>query len=163
PIMFNFLTSAMWLDCDPLLTGVYCEYGITAVTNTDYNLFSLGTGVKLEDDPCGTPEGTWYTFVGNDSIVEVDLNFPFQSFSIYTGDCYTLICYGGQASYSGFQNFRFLAEFGQAYYIKFYNVSPSGDAKFRLLSQPRASNAVCARADTLSCGENVVMDFSGTA
>lgn len=162
PLLYQFVRSEMWLSCNADPRTVLCEFGDTIVSNTSYDFTNNGIGINLQDDPCGTPEGIWFTFIGNDSIVEVETDFPFQSFSVYTGDCDSLICFGDKTQYSGFDNYRLLTEFGQSYYIKFYDLPLFVTRSFILKSLPRAINAVCGRADTIRCGEDVLMQFGET-
>ena len=162
PILLNFLFAEMWLNCTPHKESIFCEFAKPVQTDSTYSFVNYLTGVSLEEDPCGTSEGMWFTFTGNDSIVEMVLNSPFQKYSIYTGRCDSLVCFGGQEFYSGFQSFRFLAESGVPYFIKFFELSTFNEITFRLNAEARAYNAECQRADTLSCGENVVLPLGGT-
>ena len=102
----------------------------TAISNIPFNLNSIDTSMATSDgsDPtcnvAATDVGVWFSFLGNDKILEIKvLNPTFNAkIAIFSGSCNTLVCVDDSANVD---TFSWAATLNTQYYILISGASQS--------------------------------------
>ncbi|MBK8855041.1 MAG: T9SS type A sorting domain-containing protein [Saprospiraceae bacterium] len=157
---FSWQNVVLRLSCDNPVTHLFCENALPITCGENYALSNFGTGVSLENDLCSDQQGYWYSFEGKDSLFEVVLNFPFQQYSIYEGECGNLNCLYANENFSGLRRFRVFGEFDKTYYIKMFSGNGGfPPPSFRVECREAGDNRICSLADTIQCGDEIEVFF----
>jgi hypothetical protein len=121
------------------------------------------SGLSLGEDECNTSEGYWYVFEGDFSIVELVMNFPFQQYAVYEGNCDTLRCIYANEPFDGFKNFRFQTYGGVSILYKIIRHFFFWSKKFQLLCDIHEENTECNSAYYLDCNDELTLNFQQAA
>lgn len=161
---FPFIAHTMTVFCGDIDENVFCHKAIPVTCGKNYVLESYSYGISCASDPCNTSEGYWYSFDGNDSIAEIFASFPFQQYSLYEGDCDSLQCLYANETFTGFRPYRFFAESGKTYYIKFFDIPALSQRSFSLTCFAPDARWQCVTAEHLPCVDTMFnLDFRHVA
>jgi hypothetical protein len=160
---YNFSLLTMTVSCDEEPINVFCREAEEIFCGDEMIINNRFSGLSLGEDECNTSEGYWYVFEGDFSIAELVMNFPFQQYAVYEGNCDTLRCIYANEPFDGFKNFRFQTYGGVTYYIKLFGISSFGQRSFRLLCDAPAEYFNCDAALNLVCNEELTLNFEQIA
>ncbi len=160
---YNFSSLSMTVSCNESPVNVFCSNAEEIVCGEQKIINNRFAALSIGEDVCSTSEGYWYKFEGDFSMVELQMNFPFQQYAVYEGSCDTLRCIYANEPFDGFKNFRFDTYEGFQYYIKLFGISSTGQRSFTLLCDIHEENTECNSAYYLDCNDELTLNFHQAA